>query len=599
MASFSSTSHHNPPTASLAAEDDRPTSDSNPQHVSMEPEPGEQEYSAWMAEIGMPPPDWSLQPPHWTPPPMPLSGSYPFVVSGASFEEFLDEHISSMNVIDTLPLPPLDDMLWDTSGSAANWLSHIDNDSELPPFSDYLKLLNKDRFLPISSFFRRINAQGNMFTMDAVVPKDVVTYGDLRGDECDIQGINWKGLNTTRAAIRDRRTKYEADRLLNGQMKAVRQGMVQLPNQERFFSFKQMNTRHKLLIPHFQLRNLLAVPSRNNIFYASGSHVHHTDASGGPPTIAMDLKKAHTGTDTFKVTTLAADRSILIAGGFEGEYAITNLHSPLSITPNLISRTPNRTLDAKSHITNHIHLSPSRTSYTPRAILASNDHRLRTLDIPTNTITQTAVFPMAVNCTATSPDSRLRVAVGDFNDTYIISTDSGEVLQKMQTHTDEAFACDWSDDGRLVATAAQDSTIVVWDSRNWNQPLKVLYSELSVPRVVKFSPTGEGERVLVIGEADDFLSVVDAVGFEGRQVFDFFGQVAGLGFAGDGRGGLFVGVEEEVFGGVLEFERCEWGSRRRQLDRGDEEREWEDEDEQESWGRGSHRRGSGIAGLVV
>jgi WD40 repeat protein len=297
--------------------------------------------------------------------------------------------------------------------------------------------------------------------------------------------------------------------------------------------------------------------SRNDIFYAMKDVVMRTDATGAPATVAMDLTKEHTEAGKFMITTLAAENDVLIAGGFEGEYAIANLSDTLGTKPT-VGRIKDRARSTTTYITNHAHLFNSRHTYTPQAVLSSNDNKLRIIDCHTNTFTHSFEYSAAVNCSATSPDGRLRVVVGDFRETLITNAETGQPFEMMKMHTDDVFACDWADDGIHVATAAQDSTVVIWDARNWSRPLKVMRSELSIPRILKFSPVGGGPRVLVSAEADDYINIINAQTFESRQVFDYFGRTAGISMTPDGSS-LFVANSEPHFGGLMEFERVEWG----------------------------------------
>lgn len=302
----------------------------------------------------------------------------------------------------------------------------------------------------------------------------------------------------------------------------------------------------------------MAATSRNDVFYAGRDIVYRTDASGSPATALMDLRKEITEAGKFQITSLAALESVVIAGGFEGEYALTYLSDSIE-TPTTVGRINHLSRESKSNITNHVHLFNSRHNYTPQAVLSSNDNRLRVLDCQTNMFTHSFLYPQAVNCSATSPNGRMRVVVGDFRETLITNAETGEPFETLRTHTDDAFACDWADDGIHVATAAQDSTIVIWDARNWSRPLKVLFSELSIPRSLKFSPVGGGPRVLVSAEADDYVNIINAQTFESRQVFDFFGRTAGISMTPDGSS-LFVANSEPHFGGIMEFERSRWGN---------------------------------------
>lgn len=255
------------------------------------------------------------------------------------------------------------------------------------------------------------------------------------------------------------------------------------------------------------------------------------------------------------ITTIASNDHVLIAGAFDGEYAITDLSSAQS-SPSTFGRA-DYTMDATSRIVNHMHLFESRTNYQPQAVLCSNDFRLRTLDLATDTFTNTFLYPAAVNCTATSPNGRMRVVVGDFHQTLITNAETGQPFETLKSHTDDTFACAWADDGIHVATAAQDSTIVVWDARSWARPLTVLASEVSVPRSLHFSPVGSGPRVLVAADADDYVNVYNAQTFQSKQMFDFFGPIGGVSFTPDGQS-LFVANCERRFGGIVELERTGW-----------------------------------------
>ena len=168
----------------------------------------------------------------------------------------------------------------------------------------------------------------------------------------------------------------------------------------------------------------------------------------------------------------------------------------------------------------------------------------------------------------------MRVVVGDFQETLITNAETGQPFETLNSHTDDAFACAWADDGIHVATAAQDSTIVIWDARYWEKPLTVLTSELSVPRSLRFSPVGSGPRVLVAAEADDYINIINAQTFESKQVFDFFGPIGGVTFTPNGQS-LFIANGERRFGGIMELDRTGWAektARRKSWDHA----EWDD-----------------------
>lgn len=477
------------------------------------------------------------------------------------FEPALPYHVSNVHV------PPHPVLM--------SHLSSSDPSLEPPPTLQeaHLSILDKASFMPITSFFHRIAPQRPTVPgLDLVQVPTAITRHDLHGDQYDCQGIDWTARNTTRSAVRAKRVEYENDRLCRN-LKDVRK--VSLPGdpsehaaddpqwlpptaaKDNFFQFRRNNTSHTAFFPHFQLRNVISATSRNDVFFAAGQKVLRADADSSDADVITDLSK-RLATDS-SITTIATLGDVLIAGAFEGEYAITDLSSAYG-TPYTFGRTTDFAVDTKSRIVNHMHLFGSRRTYSPQAVLCSNDHRLRILDCVTNTFTHCFHYPAAVNCAATSPDGRMRVVVGDFQETLITNAETGQPFETLNSHTDDAFACAWADDGIHVATAAQDSTIVVWDARYWERPLTVMTSELSIPRSLRFSPIGSGPRVLVSAEADDYVSVINAQTFESKQVFDFFGPIGGVTFTPDGQS-LFIANAERRFGGIIELDRTGWAEK--------------------------------------
>ncbi|KAJ4408974.1 hypothetical protein N0V91_002788 [Didymella pomorum] len=441
-----------------------------------------------------------------------------------------------------------------------SYLGHLSSSEPslepLPAWPEaYLSIKDNSQFVPITSFFHYLTPEKSTVPgLDLVKVPDVIKREHLQGDRYDFQGIDWSVRNTTRSSVRSKRRECEQDRLSPSVRETRTRCTAPISNTDSFFSFRRNNTSHRAYHPHFQLRNVLAATSRNDVFYAAGQKVMRTDAEGSPAEAVIDLSRK-TALDG-SITTIATLDDVLIAGAFEGEYAITDLSSTMG-TPCTFGRTSDFTADTKSKIVNHLHLFESRTTYHPQGVFCSNDYRLRILDCATDTFTHNFQYSAAVNCSATSPDGRMRVVVGDFQETLITNAETGRPFETLKTHTDDAFACAWADDGIHIATAAQDSTIVVWDARYWARPLTVLTSEVSIPRALRFSPVGSGPRVLVAAEADDYLSVINASTFESKQVFDFFGPLGGVAFTPDGQS-LFVANGERRFGGIVELERAGW-----------------------------------------
>ena len=160
------------------------------------------------------------------------------------------------------------------------------------------------------------------------------------------------------------------------------------------------------------------------------------------------------------------------------------------------------------------------------------------------------MYPSAINCSATAPDRRLRAIVGDFRDAYVTNAESGEVLVTLSGHIDHGFACAWSSNGIHVATGAQDGKTLVWDARNWTEPLQTLHSVMSCPRSLHFTDEG----ALVVAESDDVVSIYDPLTFDRRQDLRFFGSVAGVGLLDGGKEVVVANTDKSV-GGLLSFER--------------------------------------------
>ena len=423
---------------------------------------------------------------------------------------------------------------------------------------------------------------------------DRVTISDLDDDCCDYQGIDWRQLGTTRREARTLRNQSYTNytnvqrgenimhRLRHPANSDFRYGIKNLVSSDSHFRFDQLRTRHKAHLSHFQLRNLISAPSKNCVFYAGRSKIFCIDTILDTERCVMDFTEQCPSPDMLpprKISTMIASREVLIAGGFGGEYAMKSLYSK-SDTPYI----PGIITSDSNSITNHIHITPSRASGLPLAVFASNDDTIRILDCTSATFLYSHRYPWAVNCSATSPDHRLRLIVGDDVHPWIVQADTGACITQLSQHRDFGFACDWAPDGIHLATGNQDGVVQIFDARNWSRPLQMIAAEIGGVRSMHFSPVGSGRRTLVLAEPADVVSVVDAVGWKSRQRFDFWGEIAGTSITDDGES-LFVANTDAVFGGLMAFERVQSHVGTHQ-DHKDEERSWEEggrSDYQDDW----------------
>ena len=399
-----------------------------------------------------------------------------------------------------------------------------------------------------------------------------ITANDLDGDRFDLQGLNWWELGTMRTKARGIRSHLYTNPLAS-KLRTQRaphalvlagtdttipwtQTPISLPSSDSHFRFRRLNTAHIVHLAHFELRNSsLAASSRNSIFYAGESKIICFDPTLNTKKCVLDFTQRCPGQEgslAMTITALFAGNGVLLAGGFEGDYVMRSLFSEddEAITSGLVTKCENG-------ITNHIHTFLDRRSGLPQAVFSSND-KVRVLDCHTNTFVNEHSFPSSVNCSATSPDTRLRLHVGDFDHPWISDADTGNRIVQLQSHQGFGFACDWADDSIHMATSSESGVVQIWDARNWTYPLQTMNTEIGSVRSMHFSPVGGGRPVLLLAELADIVSVVDAATFETRQRFDFFGRIAGVSFVPDGRT-FYVANEDKNFGGLMEFERVSCG----------------------------------------
>lgn len=382
---------------------------------------------------------------------------------------------------------------------------------------------------------------------------DDVSYADLRGDECDLQGIDWTAMETTRKAARARR-RLTYNNYVNRSGSDMSRGDDDVVrSNDSFFRFRRMDFRSDVSLAHFQLRSVLACPTRTQAYYTSPSGISRLDMSSGRAEVAMNLRDYFPAMGAV-VSTLDAGHGVLVGGTFNGDYYI----QPLDSDGGRVFTEGQISSDA---ITNHVRIHTPRRSSRPVASIASNDCGYRLLDIDSDSFVSHVSYDFALNCSALSPDGRLRVLVGDDPKALIVNADTGETLQELSGHRDYGFACDWSEDGWTVATGFQDKAVKIWDARRWcdsngvSTPICTMRSEMAGVRGLRFSPLGGGRPVLVAAEEADFVNLIDAQTFTTKQTIDVFSEIGGLAFANDGQD-LNILCCDAHRGGLLQLERC-------------------------------------------
>lgn len=365
----------------------------------------------------------------------------------------------------------------------------------------------------------------------------------------DMQGIAWDDYGIDRhQCLRDRATLYNTSS--SESMLADDESALDA-EREHFYRFQYFNGSKRPKYAHHQLRHVLASVGRD-VYYANASQV--MQASLALPSVketVLDLTKSTMTATPIRVTTLAAtDSAVIVAGGFDGEYAIRNLDSPTS------SHSEGFVTHDRNGLVTHIHTFAHRRSDLPQAAFCANDQRLRLMDLTTEKFTKTLEFDYSLNCAVSSSDGRLRALVGDSPDALITDAESGETLVTLQSHNAHIFSCAWSPDDRFLATGAQDGKIALWDSRNWSQPLAELPNALSCSRSLHF--TSDSSR-LISAENEDVVSIFDTRGLaETRQDIRFFGTICGVTLV-EGCDEIVVANGDRSVGGLMSFRRTQYG----------------------------------------
>lgn len=389
--------------------------------------------------------------------------------------------------------------------------------------------------------------------MDWKPPREIHRPRKHKNDVFDLQQIPWKhALKVNRADARSLRDAwYTSYHNLDYSRVAHAE---QLPQEESYFREQSMHTAYKASVEHFQLRNLMSAPAYNTVHFASRSQILSWTPALDDVHCLIDLTRPVPESGFLgpvKISSMKSALGLTIAGWFCGEYALRASDAEGSGAKGLV------TPDFNDGITNHVDIIPNRSGPSPICVFASNDRHLRVLDCETNIFLSDQELSRPINCTATSPDGRLRVVIGDSPDAWVIEADTGRPVHPLRGHRDFGFACAWSPDMRHIATSNQDKTVIIWDARTW-RPLETIDSDVAGYRSLRFSPVGGGPRTLLCCEPADRISVIDAQLYQARQVHDFFGEIGGADYSPDGSR-IWVANTDPHFGGFMQYERRQWG----------------------------------------
>jgi eukaryotic-like serine/threonine-protein kinase len=128
----------------------------------------------------------------------------------------------------------------------------------------------------------------------------------------------------------------------------------------------------------------------------------------------------------------------------------------------------------------------------------------------------------AVNAVSWSPDGRLIASASD--DTYVIVFDAATGKRRVlyTGHTKEVKTVDWAPNGRLIASAGQDGTVQIWDA-NTGRTLLTYRGHSDRVNSVAWSSDG---LFIVSGSEDKTVQVWNSS--NGSLIFNFKGHTAGV-----------------------------------------------------------------------
>jgi len=124
--------------------------------------------------------------------------------------------------------------------------------------------------------------------------------------------------------------------------------------------------------------------------------------------------------------------------------------------------------------------------------------------------------PSSFECVAWSPDGSLVAGAASDGLIWIWEAATGKVRQVLEGHKDAVLSVAWSPDGRVLASGGWDATVRLWEVAT-GKALQVLEGHTSGVASVAWSPDG---RVLASGGGDNTVRLWEAATGKVRQVLE-------------------------------------------------------------------------------
>lgn len=401
-----------------------------------------------------------------------------------------------------------------------------------------------------------------------------VTEEDYNQGLYDIQGINWESnllyyrnmsIRFSRNVYRQLRKKHYINYQEKGwSIKDIQKDVTPVRDDGKFYKFHYSKLDTKSVINHFQLRNLLASPTKNDVYYYAQDSIRHWSPITHESESIYDLNNISTVGNVFSLT---ASKNFVAFGIGMGYYVVCNTNSPDINKLECIPKISQNDLQesAVDYTINYLKFINNHTG-NEELLIASNDYYCRIADLNTFKYTYEYKDKNPINCASLRNDGKTLLCVGDSEISKLIDITSNKSINKIKEHHDYLFSCEWSPNGNYFVTGGQDKCVRVYDFRNMKHTLNVLPMNISSVRSVRFT---DDNQYLAVAEQIDYVHIYDAANglFLREQVIEFFNDIAGISFTpGDGQT-LYISIADSVSnelpvirnnGGLIEFERCRY-----------------------------------------